>query len=121
MSRQLTSVLLGTLVDGSLYALLGTGCVILFRCTGVINFAQGALMALAGYVYLVATTIGLPWPAALLARVGFMAIVVGVLYLGVFRRLIGASLFSMVIATLGLATTVTVIMNVVWGPQTRNL
>ncbi|GAC1574622.1 MAG: branched-chain amino acid ABC transporter permease [Candidatus Dormibacteria bacterium] len=121
MGRQLTGVLLGTLVDGSLYALLGTGFVILFRCTGVINFAQGALMALAGYAYLVATDLGLAWPLALLASVVAVGVLGALLYLVVFRRLVGASLFSMVIATLGLATTVTVVMNVVWGPDTRNL
>jgi branched-chain amino acid transport system permease protein len=122
MGRQLVGILLNTLVDGSLYALLGTGFVILFRCTGVINFAQGAFMALAGYVYLVATSdLSLPWPLALLVSVLFLGLVSAILYLAVFRRLVGATLFSLVIATLGLATTVTVVMNVIWGPDTRNL
>jgi branched-chain amino acid transport system permease protein len=122
MGRQLAGILLNTLVDGSLYALLGTGFVILFRCTGVINFAQGAFMALAGYVYLVATSdLSLPLPLALLVSALFLGLVSAILYLAIFRRLVGATLFSLVIATLGLATTVTVVMNVIWGPDTRNL
>jgi branched-chain amino acid transport system permease protein len=121
VGRDVVDVVLGTLIDGSLYALLGTGFVILFRCTGVINFAQGAFMALAGYAYLVATDIGLPWPTALLAAVLFIGCLGGALYLSIFRRLVGASLFSHVIATLGLATTVTVVMNVIWGPDVHDV
>lgn len=121
MGRQLASIVLSTLSDGSLYALLGTGFVVLFRCTGVINFAQGALMALSGYIYLAATDIGLAWPLAVVGSVLFAMLLGAILYLGIFRRLVGASLFALVIATLGLATVITVVMNVIWGPQVRNL
>ena len=121
MSRQFASILLSTLSDGSLYALLGTGFVVLFRCTGVINFAQGAMMALAGYIYLAASDRGFAWPLALASSIVVLMALGALLYLCIFRRLVGASLFALVIATLGLATVITVVMNIVWGPQVRNL
>jgi branched-chain amino acid transport system permease protein len=121
MGRDLVNVVVSMLDDASLYALLGTGFVILFRCTGVINFAQGAFMALSGYGYLVFSGRGLPWPIALLFTVVAMGLIGALLHVAVFRRLVGAPLFSLVIATLGLATVVTVIMNVVWGPAVRTL
>lgn len=121
MGDHLGTIAISTLVNGSLYALLGVGFVVLFRCTGAINFAQGALMALAGYFYLVGADLGLPWPLAMGATLVASFMLGAALYLLIFRRLVGASLFSLVIATLGLATTITVVMNVVWGPYTRNL
>jgi branched-chain amino acid transport system permease protein len=121
VGRDLVNMVVSMLDDASLYALLGTGFVILFRCTGVINFAQGAFMALSGYVYLIFAERSVPWPLALLLTVIVMGLVGGMLHLIAFRRLVGASLFSLVIATLGLATVVTVLMNVLWGPAVRSL
>jgi branched-chain amino acid transport system permease protein len=121
MGQDAATILFSTLINGSLYALLGTGFVVLFRCTGAINFAQGALMALAGYLYLTAVDRGLAWPLAMLAALAASFVIGVLLYVVIFRRLVGASLFSLVIATLGLATTITVVMNVVWGPNSRNV
>jgi branched-chain amino acid transport system permease protein len=121
MGHDLASILFGTLLNGSLYALLGTGFVVLFRCTGAINFAQGALMALAGFLYVTLLNRSLSWPLAMLFTLVASFAIGALLYLIVFRRLVGASLFSLVIATLGLQTTLTVVMNVVWGPNSRNV
>ncbi|WP_116953364.1 branched-chain amino acid ABC transporter permease [Jiangella endophytica] len=121
MTRDLGTLLVGTIVDGSLYATIGVGFVILFRSTGVINFAQGAFMALGGYLYLAATQTGLPWLFALLAAVAAAGAIGAGVYVLFFRRLVGAELFPLVIATLGLSTVLTVGMMLIWGPQIRTL
>jgi branched-chain amino acid transport system permease protein len=121
MGHDVASILFGTLLNGSLYALLGTGFVVLFRCTGAINFAQGALMALSGFLYVTLVNRSLSWPWAMLFTLAASFAIGALLYLIIFRRLVGASLFSLVIATLGLQTTLTVVMNIVWGPNSRNV
>jgi branched-chain amino acid transport system permease protein len=121
MIRNFSTLLIGTVIDGSLYAIIGVGFVILFRSTGVINFAQGAFMALSGYLYLVAVTAGLPWLAALIVAVVASGLIGAAAYVLLFRRLVGAELFPLVIATLGLSTVLTVAMMLIWGPQSRSL
>jgi branched-chain amino acid transport system permease protein len=121
MGNDVANILFSTLINGSLYALLGTGFVVLFRCTGAINFAQGALMALAGFLYVTLLGHDLPWPAAMALTLVLSFLIGALLYLLIFRRLVGATLFSLVIATLGLQTTLTVVMNVIWGPNSRNV
>ncbi|GGM76060.1 branched-chain amino acid ABC transporter permease [Dactylosporangium sucinum] len=121
MTRDLSTLLIGTVIDGSLYAIIGVGFVILFRSTGVINFAQGAFMALSGYLYLVAVNAGLPWAPALAAAIVMSGLIGALAYVLLFRRLVGAELFPLVIATLGLSTVLTVAMMLIWGPEIRSL
>ncbi|WP_238006998.1 branched-chain amino acid ABC transporter permease [Dactylosporangium sp. AC04546] len=121
MTRDLSTLLIGTVIDGSLYAIIGVGFVILFRSTGVINFAQGAFMALSGYLYLVAVNAGLPWAPALAAAIVMSGLIGALAYVLLFRRLVGAELFPLVIATLGLSTVLTVVMMLIWGPEIRSL
>ena len=55
---------------GARYALVALGFVIIYRATGVINFAQGALVALGAYLtYAFANTAGLPFALAVLLAV----------------------------------------------------
>ena len=42
--EELADVFVGTLVLGAIYALVGIGIVILFKATGMLNFAQGVFM-----------------------------------------------------------------------------
>jgi branched-subunit amino acid ABC-type transport system permease component len=57
------------LAQGSLYTLLGLGFVIVYRATGVVNFAQPALMILGAYwTSYFALVVGLGfWPALAVA------------------------------------------------------
>lgn len=47
-------LLIGGLAIGSVYALLAIGVVLVFRATGVVNFAQGEVMMVAAYAYVLA-------------------------------------------------------------------
>lgn len=119
VAGQLTSQ---SITTGSIYALVGVGFVILFRATGVVNFAQGEFMVLGAYFFygfkvelhqnsLVAIL------AALIAMVA-LGIVVNMV---IFYRLVGASLFTVVIATFGLSILLETAGLIVWGPDTREL
>ncbi|MGH3102405.1 MAG: ABC transporter permease subunit, partial [Thermoleophilia bacterium] len=55
---------------GARYALVALGFVIIYRATGVINFAQGALVALGAYLtYAFANGAELPFALAVLLAV----------------------------------------------------
>ena len=49
-------ILVGGLIDGLLYALLGAGVLITFRVSGILNFAIAATGSLAGYLVALLTT-----------------------------------------------------------------
>jgi branched-chain amino acid transport system permease protein len=73
MSHWINTVLIPALVAGALYALVATGFNVLARTTGVLNFAQGNLIAAAPLAVLICTEkLGFP---AVLAFVGGAAMV----------------------------------------------
>lgn len=122
MSNELAQALVGALVLGSLYAVVGIGFVILYKATQVLNFAQGSLMLIGGFLFFtLSQNVGLPWPVAMVATLVLMFVLGGVIYMGVFRRLVGAEEFTLVIATLGLSVLLLTISLIIWGPGTRTL
>lgn len=119
-SSVLGSLISNTLVLGSMYALVGIGFVILFRSTGVVNFAQGSLMVLAAYLaYTCAHAFHLPLWICFIVSIVLTGILGGLFYLGMFRRMVGADLFVTVIATLGLSVVVQMVTIMIWGAQVR--
>jgi branched-chain amino acid transport system permease protein len=110
------------LVLGCLYALVGVGFVVLFRATGVVNFAQGEFMVLGAYFFY-----GFLVEFHLESVISILAAMVATMILGllvnamIFYRLVGASLFTIVVATMGLSLLLETIQLIVWGPDTRIL
>ncbi|MFP1601247.1 branched-chain amino acid ABC transporter permease [Microbacterium sp. 2216-1] len=102
MNTLLSSLATG-LGQGAVYALIAVSFVIIYRATGVLNFAQPALLILGTFVTSVAATqMGLPFAvSALLAM-----IVVGLLSVGIervaIRPMIGRPPFSAALVTVGL-------------------
>ncbi len=65
-------VLLGGLLAGVMYALVALGFVLIYRASGVFNFAQGAMLLFAALTYVSLVERGLPGWLALLVTVGVM-------------------------------------------------
>src|SRR6476620_4054088 len=88
---------------GAIYALSGEGIVLIYRGSGVLNFAQGAMSLLAAWLF-VRAWIDWQWPigVALVGAIGIAAVVGAVAYLVVMRPLRSAAPLVRVIATLGL-------------------
>jgi branched-chain amino acid transport system permease protein len=110
-----------TLVLGSLYALVAIGFVILFRSTGVVNFAQGVCMVLAAYLFNALVVWGVPWILAFGIAILAIAVLGALVYLVLLHRMIGADLFVTVIATLGLSVVLQTVTFLIWGPNVRAL
>jgi branched-chain amino acid transport system permease protein len=60
---------------GSLYGLVALGFVVIFKSTGVLNFAHGAIVLISGYLLFVAGSGGLQAPFALAFVIALIAIV----------------------------------------------
>jgi branched-chain amino acid transport system permease protein len=122
VNPQLAHAIVGTLVLGSLYALVGIGFVILYRATGVVNFAQGSFMVLGGYIfYALVQTYQLPLVVALLCTVAGMGLSGAAIYMSLLRRMVGAEPFVLVIASLGLSVVIETIVVLIWGPNIKTL
>jgi branched-chain amino acid transport system permease protein len=124
------------LFNGAIYASLAIAIVVIYRATGILNFAQGELATLSGYTgYLVAAPAGtaiagsglvsflpgLPWPVplAIAAAVMFGAVVGGLVERLLIRPLEGRSELSVVNVTIGLLITINALMAELWGTISR--
>ncbi len=87
---------------GGIYAISAMGVVAVFRSSGVINFAHGAIAMAGGYVmYSVADTLGLSHLVAVPAGIAASAVLGWAVYALVIRPLAETSTLTRVIATLG--------------------
>jgi branched-chain amino acid transport system permease protein len=100
---------------GAVYALVALGFVVIYRATGVINFAQGGLVLLGAFlVYNATFTWGLSfWPAVLVAMI--MGAAIGAFFEAiVLRRMIGRPVYAIILATVGLLIIINEIVSTIW-------
>ena len=107
---------------GFTYALVALGFVIIYKATGVINFAQGGFVLVGAYlVYNFGTTWGVPfWLAVVMA----MAATAGIALIFerlVLRRMIGTPVFAQIMITIGLLFVLQNVVTTIWGPSNLNL
>src|SRR5579862_9487868 len=88
----------------AIYALLAVGVVVVYRGSGILNFAHGALAMFGGYAYYELHSSGWPFIPALIAAMAMTAAVGALIQLLVMRRLKRASALTRVIATLAVVT-----------------
>ncbi|GAA1851411.1 branched-chain amino acid ABC transporter permease/ATP-binding protein [Pseudonocardia ailaonensis] len=104
MNEYLQLAVLG-LGTGALYSLLSSGILLIYRASGVLNFAQGAIAMVGAYVfYELHVENGMNFALAALISVVLCGLLGGVLYQVVMRPLRRAAPITRVIATLGLLT-----------------
>lgn len=104
------------LANGAILALAALGFVLIYKATGVINFAQGQFLALGAYlIYAGVVTLHLPWPLALIFAMAVAALLgVGVERL-VLRPLVGEQAVAVIMVTIGLAAFLQAVVQFVWG------
>ena len=76
---QFLEVLIGGLMSGVLYSLVALGFVLIFKASGVFNFAQGAMVLLAGLALVRSLDLlvanGFPLWVAIVLGIGFAAVI----------------------------------------------
>jgi sulfate-transporting ATPase len=109
---------------GGLYALAAIGLVLVYRGSGVVNFAQVAIGMVGAYVFFeLRVNHGFDSTAlelvALAAGLVSSAILGGAFHLVILRRMRDASQLSKIVATLALLVTITGVADWHYGPNTR--
>ena len=87
---------------GAIYGLVALGIVLVFKATGVLNFAHGEAVMISTFVAFTLIKLGLPYWLAVIGTLAFSALFGFVIERFVIRRFMGASLLVSGIATLGL-------------------
>jgi branched-chain amino acid transport system permease protein len=107
---------LSGLANGAILALVALGFVLIYKSSDVINFAQGELLMIGGYLtYTTIVQFGLPWPIGLALAI-LLAAGVGVLIeQTVLRPLIGEPVISVIMLTIGLSSLLRAIIGAIWG------
>jgi branched-chain amino acid transport system permease protein len=109
-------ILFNGISTGAVYALIALGFVLIFKATGVLNFAQGELCMFGAFIcYSCATMLNLPYILSLVIAVGLGAVLGSLIDLLVFRKLVGEPLFSTIMVTVGLASVLTCLAGLIWG------
>jgi ABC-type branched-subunit amino acid transport system permease subunit/ABC-type branched-subunit amino acid transport system ATPase component len=88
-------------ITGLIYALLAAGLVLVYRSTGVINFAYGELGALCAAVLAKLVDKGWPFWPALVVVVALGAVLGGLIELVIVRRLSSSPRLVLLVATIG--------------------
>lgn len=119
---QIVQLLVSGLENGISYGLVGLALVLIYKTSKALNFAQGTMAAVSGYVaYEVIVSAHLPWVLGAVAGTAVGALLGGVSERVAIRPLLGAPLLSLVIATLALDSIFGNLTQLIWGPDTRAL
>ena len=108
-------VLIGGLLSGVMYSLVAIGYVLIYKSSGVFNFAQGAMVFFAALTTVGFINLGVPfWVAVLLAFISM--IILGLLTEKiVLRPLVSQPEISLFMATIGLSFVVEGLAQLFWG------
>ena len=113
--------LIGGLLAGTMYSLVAIGFVLIYKASGVFNFAQGSMLLFAALTFVSLKEQGVPVVLALLATV--VAMIVGALLIErwVLRPLVNRSQITLFMATLGLSFIIEGLAQGLMGAQVRAL
>lgn len=114
-------VLIGGLLTGVMYALLALGFVLIFKASGVFNFAQGAMVLFAALTFVGLMEKGLAMPLALLATAAVMVGLAVVIERAVLRPLVGQPPIALFMATIGITFFLDGFGLTLWGSEVKRL
>ncbi len=116
-----TEVLVGGLLSGVMYSLVAIGFVLIYKTSGVLNFAQGALLLFAALTFVSLTERGLPFWAALLLTLAAMVAIGATIERTVLRPLVNQPPITLFMATLGVSYVIEGAAQLLWGTQVHGL
>src|SRR5436305_1506652 len=96
-------VLIGGLLSGVMYSLVALGFVLIYKASGVFNFAQGSLVFFAALTFVGLLEHHVPFGVALVLMIGIMVIVALLIERLVLRPLVNQPPISLFMATIGLS------------------
>jgi branched-chain amino acid transport system permease protein len=110
--------LLGGLVVGSIYGLIGVGFTCIFNVTGIVNFAQGDFAMIGAMSAIALITAGLPMPVALMLAIVLTCLVAALIERTAIRPVRG-DVIRGIIVTIGIGVILQGFAVVVWGTDAQ--
>jgi branched-chain amino acid transport system permease protein len=109
-------LLFSGVTTGALYALVALGLVVVFKATGIVNFAHGELFMIGGFLaYTLHVMLGVPYVLSLALAVAATFLVGIATDRIAFRPLMKSNMVAMVLATVGFSFILKGIGRTVWG------
>jgi branched-chain amino acid transport system permease protein len=120
--RDFLQFLVAGVAVGTLYALVALGFVIIYKATGIINFAQGALALVGAYLtYNFSQTWGLPFYASVVLAVLACGLLGLLIERVILSRMVGQPVFAVIMITIGLSIVIEQAIIMIWGGGTLPL
>jgi branched-chain amino acid transport system permease protein len=117
--ERLIQVIVDGIATGSLYGALALAVVLIFRTTGIVNFAQGEMAMFSTFVAWGLLEAGLPLGLAILATLALSFVGGMVIERVIIRPVEGGEVLTLVIVTLGLFILTNSAAGWIWGFQNR--
>ena len=114
-------VFVGGLLAGVMYSLVAIGFVLIYRASGVFNFAQGSMVLFAALTFVSLLERGLALPVAFLLAFASMVLLAMAVQRLVLKPLVNRPPMTLFLATLGLSYVVEGMAQAVWGTQVHGL
>jgi branched-chain amino acid transport system permease protein len=114
-------VLVGGLLSGVMYSLVAIGFVLIYKTSGVLNFAQGAMLLFAALTFVSLVERGVAFPLALLATLAVMVLLGVTVERVILRPLVNQPPITLFMATLGLSYVIEGAAQLLWGTQVHGL
>jgi len=114
-------VVVGGLSAGVMYSLVALGFVLIFKASGVFNFAQGVLALFAALTLVGIMEWGVPIPIALMMTAGVMVALAFAIERLVLRPLVNQEHIILFMSTIGLAFFLEGLGDTLWGSNVKRL
>jgi len=114
-------VLAGGLLAGVMYALVALGFVLIYKASGVFNFAQGAMVFFAALTFVSLVERGWNFWLALVVTLAVMVVLGLVTERVVLRPLVNQPQITLFMATIGLTFVLEGLSQLIWGSQPHGL
>jgi branched-chain amino acid transport system permease protein len=117
----LAEVIIGGLAAGLMYSLVALGFVLIYKASGVFNFAQGVMVLFAALTLVGLMERGAPLALALLATMAVMGALAFAIERVVLRPLVNQEQIILFMATIGLNFFLEGFGELVWGSNVKRL
>ncbi|MBI2319149.1 MAG: branched-chain amino acid ABC transporter permease [Betaproteobacteria bacterium] len=114
-------VLAGGLLAGVMYSLVALGFVLIYKASGVFNFAQGAMVFLAALTFVSLLERGVQFWLALVITLAVMVVLGVAIERVVLRPLVNQPQITLFMATIGLTYVLEGLSQLVWDSQPHGL
>jgi branched-chain amino acid transport system permease protein len=114
-------VLAGGLLAGVMYALVALGFVLIYKASGVFNFAQGAMVFFAALTFVSLLEMQWNFWLALVVTLAVMVVLGLVTERVVLRPLVNQAQITLFMATIGLTFVLEGLSQLIWGSQPHGL